>query len=131
MEWLHRHTGVHPKGANPFKGNGSPTRLLKIALLFIEGKSEKNRKDILIKVGVAKDRASANGQNSSLFSTLMVNGVIEYDKENKVYKSGNRFKEYLQYCAEYMSLKGTHKRRKKLYLSMLKESSQAMHFMLG
>lgn len=130
MEWLHRHCGVHPKGTNPFKGDGSPTKLLKMALLFTEGKTVKRRKDILIKVGLDKELACKKGYNSSLFDTLSRNCVIVYDKENRTYKAGRRYKEYLKHCVERMTAKGYQTKSKKIYSAMLKESSQSMHFIL-
>ena len=131
MEWLHRYSGkVLPKGPLPFKSRGTLSKQLKIALLFTDGQTVETRKDILLKVGVDKKLAYKNGYNSSLFSTLTINGVIEYDKKNKTYKAGWKYKEYLKHCSEYMMAKGYHKKENKIYLAMLKETSQSLHFIL-
>jgi len=44
MEWVRRHGGVHESGSKPFKKDGTPTKQLKIALLFVEGKQVKSIK---------------------------------------------------------------------------------------
>jgi len=130
MEWVRRYGGLHEKGAKPFKADGTPSRQLLIALLFVEGKAVKLRRDILTKVGVDKEKAKTQGYNSSLFQTLTYNQVIKYDTEKRVYVAGSKHKEFLKYCAEYMVLKGFHKKKRKVYLTMMRESSQAMHFIL-
>lgn len=130
MEWLkrdcisYRGSKSHKK-ALPFK-DGEFTKQFKISCLFLGGKTKKSRKDILLSVNEFRVNEHSTF-NASLFQTLLKNEIIKYDGE---YKAGERFKEYAQYCAKELVRLGLHKRFRKLYANLLKESSNAMHFIM-
>jgi len=130
MEWKHRRLGLkHPKGCKFFKKDGSITNLFKIALLFTENKTRSSRKEILLEIGIEPESVSKKGYYASIFGTLTANEIIFFD--GKKYTSGTRFKEYLEHCAKQMVDLGFNTEKRKLYKTLLKETSQALHFILA
>lgn len=111
--------------------NKGISRTLKVALLLREEKP-KTRGDILYAVGVKKDRAYKKGQYASLFTALVWNKVIEYDKKVKHYIKGERYAEFMEYTnsifASHPELK---KKFKKEYNQVLLEVSPYIHYVLN
>jgi hypothetical protein len=123
MKWLkrnpHRDSYLHKK-AIPFKGN-NPTKQLKIALLLCGGNVPKSRKEILKKIGSKLSK----GFNASLFTTLIKNGIIQYEK-GVGYQRGVRYKQYMSYCYSEMNCLGI--KNKRLRDKITKEFSNAINF---
>jgi hypothetical protein len=89
-------------------------KTLKIALLLANKEAApRTRAEILKMIGVPKKVAEKKGQSACLFTALCWNEVIYYDKTTRTYIQGNRFQEFMQ------------------YLTVLKETSKALHFMVS
>ncbi len=107
------------------------SRTLKVALLLIDTKP-KSRGDILYAVGVNKARAYIKGQNACLFTALVWNKVIEYDKKEKNYVKGERFKEFMEYTFDMFNKNPDFKKKyRREYKEVLLQTSNALHYILN
>ncbi len=104
------------------------TKPLQVALLFTENKTVPSRKEILKSIG--EPNWENKGQLSCLFTALNWNRVIEYDKKNKCYVQGERYKEYLEYSLQQMTDLHAQSKHKEEHLQLLKETSQTLHFIM-
>ncbi len=104
------------------------THSVRVALLFLTGKPTKTR--ALILKGIGEPRWKAKGQLACLFTALNNNDVIAYDKDNKTYVRGRRFKEFLEYCILLINKHDLRKDHRTEYLQMMREVSQTVHFIL-
>lgn len=101
---------------------------LKVALLLSKEKP-KSRGEILHKIGVSKKRAYRKGMYACLFTALNWNKVIEYDKKNKEYKKGDRYREYMEYTQKCFAKNPELKEKYKTeYQNVLLEASNSLHF---
>lgn len=107
------------------------TRPLKVVLAFLRKPNLKNRKDILLAIGLEKSKAENRGYLACTFTFLNTNNILEYNKKSKQYNKGENFESYLRFCLEQF---GANHKLKKLYKEeytlILKECSPSAHFIL-
>jgi hypothetical protein len=114
----------------PFSNKGI-AMTLKVAILLSKDKP-KSRGDILYNIGIPKKRAYRKGSYTCLFTALIWNNVIEYDKKNKEYKKGNRYREYMEYAQKcFVGNPKLKEKYKKEYQSVLLEASNSLHFIFS
>lgn len=111
--------------------NKGITMSLKVAILLIKD-NPKGRGEVLHKIGVSKRKAYTKGMYACLFTALNWNKVIEYDKQSKAYKKGERYKEYMEYTLSYFNQRPKLKEKYRIaYQNVLLESSKVMHFIMN
>ena len=103
-------------------------KTLQVALLLANKQTMKGRKEILKAIG--ESRWESKGQLACLFTALNWNNVIKYDKETKSYTQGRRYKEFLEYSLNLMKHLNIQHKHKDEYLTLLRETSQTLHFIM-
>jgi len=101
---------------------------LKVALMFSGDRTMQSRSLILKELGV--ERWKTKGHLSCLFTALNYNHVIFYDKKQKCYTKGKRYKEFLEYSLKLMNNLQTKLQHNEIYLQVIKETSNSAHFIL-
>jgi len=102
------------------------SRPLQLVLLLLKSKSYPNRKNILEKLKL--ERTDDRGRLTCMFTILNTNKIIHYDKKAKCYVRGERYKEYLKFCLDYIEKRNLKETHKKIYENILMGISPAIHF---
>ena len=124
-QWQATHSYKFTRPVSRSSGLAKP---LQVALLFNNNQTMKGRKEILKAIG--ESNWKTRGQLACLFTALNWNSVIKYDKETKSYIQGRRYKEFLEYSLNLMTRLGIQNKHKTEYLTLLRETSQTLHFIM-